>query len=227
MIKECIDIDRIPEVLELPADDPRRRHLSECPRCSSVLLSYQAFLEAEALPGSDTADAEARLRASVQSMIEESSGDPSMARSVRERPGFLAEIVRGFFLRPAWVAAALVIIAAGIMLWRPWVQDRPALRGTSPESELGRPLGLEAPQLLEDGNLRLAWQPLEGADSYHVCLYDRDLSELIRFGPVSETTLVLRRSMLPADAPATMLWRIIALDEGDEIAVSPPALLEF
>lgn len=226
MTEKCIDIENIAEVLDLPVDDLRRRHLEECPRCSSILHSFQAFLKAEGVPGSDPADAEMRLSEFIISNFEKTSTDPSMAVPVPGRPGFLAEFLHGLFRRPVWVVAVLVIVAAGMLWWQPWIQDQPVLRSTTP-AETGIPLDLAPPQALEDGSLRLAWQPFDGADSYEVRLYDGDLSELTRIGPLTKTTMVLTRSMLPAGVPAAMLWRVVALDEGDKIAASKLAPLEF
>ena len=180
MTEKCIDIEKIAEILALPDDDPRRRHLEECPRCSSILLSFQAFLEAEGVPGSDAADAEARLSAFIRANIEKATPDTSMTQPAPERPGFLSEFIQGLFRRPVWVAAVLVIVAAGMLWWQPWVQDQPVLRGTTPAGT-GSPLDLKVPQVLEDGSLRLAWIPLDGADAYEVRLYDEGLSEIARF----------------------------------------------
>ncbi len=226
MTEKCIDIEQIAEVLELPDDDPRRRHLDECPRCSALLLSFQAFLGAEEIPGSDPVDAGERLSSFIQSKIAKTLSDTSMSGAAPDHPGFLAEVVQSLFRRPVWVMASLVIVAAGMLLWKPWVEDPLVLRGTI-SAETGTPLDLAAPRALEDGSTQLSWVPLDGADSYEVRLYDESLSEIARFGPVTETTFILDHSMLPVDAPDAMLWRIVALEEGDEIALSQPAPLEF
>ena len=80
MVQNCIDIEKIAEILELQADDPRRIHLEECPRCSSALLAYRAFLKAETVSGSDPDEAEARLEAFIQSKI----GNTSSGEAVDE-----------------------------------------------------------------------------------------------------------------------------------------------
>lgn len=226
MDQKCIDIENLAEILELPDDDPRRRHLEECPRCSSILLSFQAFLEAEKVPGSDPVDAETRLGEFIKASIDKQSPGTSERVVVEERPGFLSEFLQGLFRRPVWVTAALLIVAAGMLWWKPWVEDPLVLRGTIP-AETKSPLELAAPQALDDGSLLLSWSPFDSVDIYEVRLYDESLSELARFGPLTETTLVLTRSMLPEDAPSAMLWRVVALDEGDEVAASRPAPFSF
>ena len=236
MVQKCINIEKIPEILELPADDPRRIHLEECPRCSSALLIYRAFLKAEVVPGANPSDAETRLSTFIQSKIDSTSsvtaanGNISGTPVTEETPGrkeFLISIARALFLRPTWITAALVLIAAGLLWWQPWIVDKPVLRGTSLAVETRNSLALATPQPQDDGSLRLAWQPFAGADSYQVYIYYQDLTELIRLAPVSEPTIDLRHSMLPSGAPENLLWSVIALDRGDKIAASPPALLKF
>ena len=236
MEQKCIDIEKIPEILELPVDDPRRIHLEECPRCGSALLIYRAFLKAEAVPGANPSDAEARLSAFIKSKIDSTSSVTAAKSNISvapvtieapERPDFLASIARTLFLRPAWITVALILIAAGLLWRQPWIVDKPVLRGTSPAVETGNSLDLDTPQLQDNGSIRLAWQPFAGADSYQVYIYYQDLTELIRLAPVSEPTIDLQRSMLPSGAPESLLWSVIALDMGDKIAASPPALLKF
>lgn len=226
MKEECIDIERIAEVLELPADDPIRRHVELCPRCSALLLSYRAFLAAEDRPGADPGDAGRRLGRFIRSEIERPSPDTSAAGAGPGRTGFLSAALRSLFHRPAWALAALVVIAAAALWWRPWVSERPVLRGT-PGGTSAASLELFVPQPLEDGSLLLSWGPLATADAYQVRLYDGELSEIARFDAGTETALLLRRSMLPAGAPEAMLWRVAAFAEGDEIAASRPSPLEF
>ncbi len=225
---DCIDVERIPEVLELPAGDSTRRHVEACPRCSAILASYQAFMKEEIIAGSDPDDAHVRLTAFLASKI----GAPSAAAEVvtgekdSARKGFFPRIAETFFLRPAWVAALLVIIAAGILLWRPWTPDRIVLRGPS-QGGVSQPLTLSPPQKLSGGDIQLEWTPMAGADSYQVRLYDRDLNGIARLEPTVEATLIIDRSMLPVETPNELIWCVVALRGGDEIGSSDPAFLEL
>ena len=44
---DCIDVEEIGGVLELPAGHPSRRHAESCPRCRSLAASYVSFVAAE------------------------------------------------------------------------------------------------------------------------------------------------------------------------------------
>ncbi len=237
----------IASVLELPDDDPRRLHLGECPRCASILVAYQAFMKAEPAEGSDPAGAEERLGAFIRSNINpvssgamsegdavETSGedldeDIVSGRFIEEESspdrGFLAAVAGALFARPVWMTAALVVIAGGLVWWSPWTSRQPVLRGISTEEEQGSRLELAEPVAMEDGSLLLAWSPQRGADSYKVCLYNADLSEITCFEAIPGVTFLLEHSMVPSGAPEKLLWMVKALDHGDEIAISPPAAL--
>lgn len=228
MSNDCIDVERIPEALELPADDSKRRHVETCPRCSAILASYQAFMNEEKVAGSDPDDAESRLTAFLASKIgaprDVIEVDAGVKDATRQR--LMPRIVEGFFRRPAMVAALLVIIAAGVLWWRPWIPDQTVLRGPS-QGDVSQPLTLSAPQKLSEGTVRLEWTPMAGADGYQVRLYDKSLNEIARLEPTSVTALIIDRSMLPVDAPDEMIWRVVALDGGDDIGSSDPAPLEL
>jgi hypothetical protein len=90
-------------------------------------------------------------------------------------------------------------------------------------------LTLRAPELLEPGRLRLGWQPVEGADSYRVLLFDANLEELVRLDAGPATTLTLQTDSvegLPV-AGTLVLWQVVALRRGDELARSRPAGLRL
>ena len=57
--------------------------------------------------------------------------------------------------------------------------------------------------------------------------YGNDLGEIARLDPVTGTTAVVLKSQLPPNMPSTVLWRVVALHNGDEIGVSPPAPLDL
>jgi len=226
MRDDCMDIERIPDVLDLPEDDSRRRHVEGCPRCSVILASYRAFMREEAVAGTDPENADARLTAFLASKIGAPGQAAATAKNESVSKRLLSCFTQAVSLRPVWVSALLVIVAAGLWWWQPWTQDRTVLRGSTPAA-LPQPLGLKAPEKLSGGATRLEWTPMTGADSYQVCIYDRDLKMVSRLRPAHETTLVVDRSMLPADAPSTLIWRVVALERGDEIGWSDPAPLEL
>jgi hypothetical protein len=225
---DCIDAEHIPKVLELPVGDSKRRHVETCPRCSAFLASYKAFMKEEIVAGADPNDAHARITAFLESEI----GAPreTMEKAARakdpDRNGIFSSLTRVFYLRPAWVAALLVIVAAGVLWWRPWTSDRIVLRGPTPDGVV-QPPTLSSPQLLSGGGIRLEWTPMAGADSYQVLLYDIDFDAIARLEPTTETTFVINRAMLPGDTPSTLIWRVVAIQRGDEIGASDPASFEL
>ena len=226
MSDACIDFERIPGVLDLPFDDPRRRHVETCPRCGAILASYRAFIREEFVAGYDPDDAHERLTAFVRSEIgtpREKTGSRA-AESAPGRGGLLSRIMGIFPRRPAWAAALLVVVAALGIWWRPWTPDRIALRGTQREGA-SQPLTLSAPQRLPEGSIRLEWTPMTGADTYQVRLYDKGLKEIARLDPTSETGLIIDRSALLAATPDQLIWRVFALRRGDNIGSSDPASL--
>jgi hypothetical protein len=223
MTNECVNIDRIAEVLDLSPDDPVRRHVERCPRCSSLLASYRAFIQAEAPAGADLARAEARLMDFLHERIGDVEPAPPSAEKTPGDEGFFARLKGAFVLRPAWVAAALVVVAAAVLWWRPWVGEPPALRSTADSSQLE----MQPPESLSGGAVRLSWQAAEGADQYRIVVYDQNLEVLARLDAGSATTYDLSRAVLPAGTPHAVICRIAALQDGDEIAGSAPIRIEL
>ncbi len=224
MKQKCIEISEIATVLRLPADDPRRRHLEECPRCASRLLLYQRFLSQEEIPGADPASADAHLARVMKSAID----SRKRPVDVPQGRGILERITQVLFPRPAWAAATVVLVAiVAVALWRPWTMDETILRsGDTPRLET-IPLSLAPPEMLKDGSIRFTWRPMENAESYVVHIRTPDLTEVAIFGAITDTSFVLHRSMLPPETPPVVLWRVVALQKGDEIGRSRPASLEL
>jgi hypothetical protein len=187
-------------------------------------LLYQRFLKAEEAPGADSAGADAHLAAVMESAIDH----VGRSEGIRERRGFLERVVRGLFARPVWAAAAVVLVAAvALVWWQPWERDEIVLRSDRTSLPGAPQLSLGPVVELEDGGMRLSWKPVEGAEYYVIRIRIPDLTEIARFGPVPDTSFVVHRSMLPPEAPPVVLWRVVALRDGDEIGRSRPASLEL
>ncbi|MGD8413670.1 MAG: hypothetical protein PVF33_05530 [Candidatus Latescibacterota bacterium] len=218
MSNECIDVERIGEVLELPPDDELRLHVERCPRCSSLLASYQAFIVSEPADSANPADAETRLMEFLHRRI--GNGEPSTPPG-DPRPGdggFLARLKAAVYPAPAWVAAALVV-AAAVAWWQPWkTSEPPVLRSVSRTSFFE----ISEPEPIAGGAVRLEWEASEAADAYQVVLYNQDLEEVARLDAGTETSMDLTRGALPKGAPKALICRIAALKDGDEIAESAP-----
>ncbi len=218
--RDCVNAQSIALVLDLPEGHPTRRHVEECPRCNSIFLRYREFMLGEAVPGSDRADAEARLEKVLGEAIERPSA--AAGAEVTGRTRFIDSLLRWWLPRPALVAAALAVIVAAVVWWQPWTEPTQVLRSTIPGAR--GPLEIVSLEVLDAG-IRAAWEPMAGADSYEVRLYGFDLSEIVRLEPVRETTVVLHRDMLPAGAPRSVICRIAALAGGEEIGLSEPVEL--
>jgi hypothetical protein len=224
MKEKCIKVNEIATILALDPEDPRRRHLDECPRCASRLLLYQRFLTAGEASGADADAADAHLAEVMKSAIDRAD----ISNEVPESNGLLERIVKGMFTRPVWATAAVVLVAAvALVWWQPWKEDGIVLRSDMASLPGAPHLSLGPVEALADGGMRLTWTPVEGAEGYVIKIRTSDLAEIARFGPVADTSFVIYRSMLPPEAPPVVLWRVVALRYGDEIGRSRPASLEL
>jgi hypothetical protein len=223
MKSECVGVDQIGAVLELPEDNPVRRHVERCPRCASVLAAYLAFVEAQPAAGADTADAEARLMGFLRDRIGSAATIPPATERRPGGIGFFGRLRAAVNARPAWVAAALVVLVAGVVWWRPWVVDKPALRSVASLPLLK----MHPPQTLSNGAVRLGWESKEAAGAYRIVLYNQELEEIARLDAGAATTFDLVRDKLPPDTPAVVICRVAALQNGDEIAETAPIAVEL
>ncbi len=223
---ECIDIEQIADALALPADDPLRRHMDQCPRCSSLATAFSSFVEADvaSLPaGADTVDADTRLMRFLDDQIGAMESPEPLPEPASSGGGFFARLVAGFAgfrLRPALVAAAIVVVAA-IVVWQtqsPDYQDHPVLRGAGMLPLIEIP----EPPVIAGDTLQIHWEAVEGADGYRFVLFDQELDEFFRAETGPEAAYVLKRQSLPEDAPRVAICRIAALSDGDEIAETAP-----
>ena len=216
MNKLCVDIEQLGGVLELPANDPRRRHVETCPRCSALAVSYREFVNAEPVPpGSDPEAAAAHLRGVLREEIE-----GTLASRAKARPSF-------FSLRPAWAMLAFVLVVGSVVLIRmgPEGPQEQVLRGGATGED---PLSLAAPEFLGDGSVQLSWLPFDEADQYIVVIYEPDLTELTRTDPVTDPEITLHsRDLAGVTSGSAVIWRVVALQGGDEIEFSAPGTLRI
>lgn len=232
MSHHCVSAERIGELASLAVDDPVRIALAECPRCASLLLSYETFIAAREAPGANTRDAEARLGDLLAREIEGTR--PRRADGASGDSGHRSWPVPAgrrwlptFAWSPVWVAA-VVVLAVAVVVWRPWQQRQELiLRGGPAVTSSPQGPSLRPPVVLGDGAVQLGWEPIAGADAYEVRFYGADLNELQRFGPVTQTSTSFYPSDLPdAGAPA-VFYRIVALQHGDEIGISAPGSIKL
>lgn len=215
METQCIDVERIGEVVDLAADHPDRLHTGSCPRCRSLFESYLAFVKAEAVAGSGVEKARTSLDARIRDAAEKWTPAETRSSPLARGPWW-----RGL-LQPAPILAGAAVVIATVFVWTSRGPEEGVLRDDATEAQA---FSLQPAQVGADGDVRLSWTPMAGADGYQVRIYGPDLSEIYRTANLSEASAVIDRSALPADLPATLdlTWRVYALSEGDVIEVSAP-----
>lgn len=200
-MEHCIDIRDIPNLADLPAGDPRRRHLDACPRCRGLAEAHGLFME----PGATTdleglADADVELQRRLTEAL--AARSTARARSPRRR---------------LWLALAAVLALCAVGLTTTEVLR---LRNGAPPRVGERLRGdTEATGLAastQNGTLHLAWTGAPAADAYVYVLFGADLVEIARHaGP--EPTLALATVDLPA---AAGFCQALAVSQGDTLARS-------
>ena len=216
MEAQCIDVDKIGEVVDLPEDHPQRVHAQACPRCRSLVESYLEFLKAEPVAGTDMDRARGVLDQGIRAGAERWIPASTPASPLSREPWWRA------LWKPAPVlAGAAVVIVAAVFFWNSRSPEQSILRDDATQGETFSP---QAARVDADGTIRLSWTPMPSADAYQVRIYGPDLSEIYRLPETSATSAVVARSALPADLPATLdlTWRVYALSGGDVVEVSAP-----
>lgn len=221
MEARCVDLERMGEVADLPADHPVRRHVDDCPRCRNVLRSYREFVAAEPVAGFGIDAARRKLDALIDSKV----GEKRPAVSLQPSSGSSLDWLRGFLRPVPLVAVAAVAIVAATLLWQQsresdgiLLRDQSVTQSALPPAEI-RP----------DGSIRLTWAAVPGADAYQIRIYGPSFTEIYRHPDVTETSAVIERSSLPADLPPTLdlLWRVYAIQSGDVIQTSEPGSIRI
>ncbi len=229
MNPSCIHPEDFGAVDGLPADDPIRVHLSECPRCQARWKAYRSFLEDASSPARSRAEADAE--AALGAVVRAEFGIPDVKDTVGRRLQFAIRRgwlsfhprVRLLILTPsaALVAVAILMLATS---HRPGPVV-PAYRG----SESGTELRLESPQVLPDGGVRLAWSAKAGADAYRVRVFDTAFNLVFETTVPTETSANVSLSALRAASrpDSGFVWRVTALREGEEIGGSGTGALRI
>lgn len=208
---DCIDARETGMVLELSVDSPVRRHAESCPRCKSLVASYQSFMEAAPVEGADLERARGLLDARIR------------ADASRWKP--LGAPARTFWwqalLRPMPLLAAGLVVIAAAVFWTTREPEQSSLRESATPSQA---FALNPAELAADGNILLSWSSVAGADAYQVRLYGPDFGEIYRSPNNATTSLTIERALLPPNQTPRLdlTWRVFALSQGDVIATSAP-----
>jgi hypothetical protein len=184
------------------------------------MLIYQRFLSGAEEAGANPEAAEEHLR----DVMKEAIDRKARRADTRKRGGFLAWVSGVAFPRPAWAAAAAIVLVAAAVVWRqPWTTEQTVLRGDDGLALLH----VEPSQILKNGDVTLSWHPLADADGYLIHIRSAALEQIALFGPLADTTHVFDPDSLPSGTPQVLLWRVVALRAGDEIGRSQPASLQL
>lgn len=226
----CPDVKDLAQA-RLERDGSLRPHLERCPRCRALLASYEAFLREGDIPGTKTADARVRMMGALEQAMDQGG----LGRVARHRDGGgLLRLVRGLFegaYRPivaTGAVAAAVLITAGVLL-----MDRGAerggpglLRGSEPtEDRLGATVTVSAGEHVA----RFVWRRYPEADAYALSFLDANLAPVGRIEALADTAIAVPFAALPGGGKSgtVLLWRIAALQDGDEVARSAAAGLRI
>lgn len=225
--------EELDALADLPHDHPRIAALG--PRGRAQLRAYRDFLAAgEAPAGARVAEAERRLGDVIERELGVSfGGDASPAGAAGSRAmggsprgaSFL-DLILGPRLRPALAVAVVVIVAGAV--WLSTANRRggeePVMRGDE-TAENGGDLRAVS-EIVDRSTVRLEWTPAAAADGYALVFLSPDLTEIARVR-VAEPRFTLNAGSLPAGLASgtSVLWRVVALHGGDEIARSRTASL--
>ncbi len=206
----CLEVADLAEALAAPPDDPRRRHIEQCPRCGALARQYRDFM-GESRPNARLEPAEvARL-------------DQAMARA-RQRTAIVRKPSAAGRTR-WWVAVPAVAAVLAIMILVPARRtpgpDPTVMRG---RVEPDTVLTVNPARINEQGNIVLGWLATAAADSFVVEILAADLTVLATVSAGPGTDLELPPDS--ASAPRTrQFWRIIGFKEQDPVVRS--GLREF
>lgn len=220
MNRRCPEIEHLAEVMRLPATDPRRRHVDDCPRCRSRAALYQRFLDPGAVPaGADLEDARRRMSAALEREMRNEAGE---RRS-------LFDALRPLF-QPVWrPAMGLAGAAAAVLLivrltGGPGAGDGAFVLRDRATTSRAVPVLLQ-PVRQADRAIVLRWASAPDADAYQVILFGTDLREKARYA-AADTFLRVDREQLRA-LPPSLFWAVAALRGGDEIGRTEPLTLDL
>jgi hypothetical protein len=172
-----------------------------------------------------------RLADNIKHSIMTGSKDPIDSKSMSETgeesssrfSSWMSSISRILNLRPVQIGFGF---ALGLLLFiaikqltttPPQVHAPIVLRGSEPAS-----LTAMNPEQMPDGSLKFSWSAMAGVEKYELVILDGGRNELIRLDGGSGTSLSVDPASIPgSDRPdAAYLWRIVALQDGDEVARS-------
>lgn len=199
---DCIPLEELAQVADLPANDSRRRHLDTCARCRAAWLQYADFLA----PGPGFESDRERAAAALDATIAALGAPPRRRRAAWP------------LLVPMAAAAALAVLLLDAREPAlPPVGAPAAIRGTAASGAIR----LDAPLARPDGSVMLRWSSLPGAVAYRVRVLASSGVVVWESAEIPDTSLVLGPDALPGGT--TLAWRVAARTVGGDEALSVPA----
>jgi hypothetical protein len=203
----CLEPRDLPLVLDLPDDDPRRRHLASCPHCRALLNAYDEFIDpgSEDLGGDLTAaDAELAGRLATALGSDHRSGKTSSGWADRFRAP-----------RARFAMAAMLIACAGMFLARDAQFRQDSRLPSGPGWQRGE--SAAAPQWQKsDGSWQLVWTAGPAAARPVVVCFDAAMGELAQL-ELGVDARVLDRGLIPA---AAVYLQVLFVAREDTVARS-------
>lgn len=128
-----------------------------------------------------------------------------------------------------WMLPAGVAIAVAVgVATTPHQGGRRAADREGAGSNLTASPMLLAPEATAAGQVRLRWSGVPEADAYLVSLLDEDSRQIRSLGSTRAPELLIDPADVPpARASGTLLWRVVALRQGQVVARSDPAALRL
>jgi len=220
MSEKCYTHDDFDYLLELPDGHEDLRHLDSCTSCRAQLDLYRSFLGRDNVPdGADLADANARLGAFLEREIG--------AASATIVQGPTPSGKRRFDLRrwsPVLVAACLAGVALLVGFRDDGRMDYPS--GVVRDMSATTP-ALDISETGTADGFVLTWTGPADADGYQVVVLNTSMEEIDRFVvDLSGEHRLGRDDHHWLQDPGPVLWYMVALRDGDEIARSAVRALE-
>jgi len=232
MTSRCFRVEEIGDMVELSETDPRQKHLDECPRCRALMKEYLGFMTPAAdVEESDMHDAEKRLSTFMENTIQQTGAyELTQEGAVSASHGKLFKRTSFWLTMAAAVVFAFFSISTFLDNSAPNSDDLVLREGAGP----GSPKEDEKVKLLPiiktaSVGVELRWSRTESADAYKLYIFSIELEELAVIVKVTETSHRLSSDeILKFDAKKKgLLFRVIALSEGDTIAVSSLGSFSF
>ena len=221
MVNRCQPVENLAEILTLPSDDERRRHLEECPRCRTLARRFRDFLSPAPLPPEADAEAASRaLRERLTTALPELVPALESEDQRQEQPVTAHTRQWGWrpsrkSMRPLMAVAAVLVCCVGLLTVRHQLMepgangnlehgsDVPVLRG-----ENLAPASLVVADMAQ--GFKLSWGQPTDTDAAELVLIDANLGEIARLDIGTSGTFDLARP--PADARYARVEFLLAGD---------------